>query len=66
MAAPQLNVKLTTVNLVIGVVFVVVGLALFTWLLPMLLPPGLVHTLSGVAIGILAWFVFMLSRQGAE
>jgi len=66
MATPRLSVKLTTMNLVLGVVFVIVGLALFTWLLPMFLPASFVFTVAGAAIGILLWFLFMLSRQGAE
>ena len=66
MAAPRLSVKLTTTNLMIGVAFVFVALALFTWLLPMVLPPSAVYTIAGAAIGILFWFLFMLSRQSAE
>lgn len=66
MAAPRLSIKLSTVNLVIGVAFVFVALALFTWLLPMILPPTAVLTIAGAAVGILLWFLFMLSRQGAE
>lgn len=66
MATPRLSVKLMTMNLVFGVIFVIVGLALFTWLLPMFLPAQFVLTVAGAAIGILLWFLFMLSRQGAE
>ncbi len=66
MAAPRLTIKLNATNLVLGVAFVFVSLALFTWLLPMVLPPGAVYTIAGAAIGILFWFLFMLSRQSAE
>lgn len=66
MAAPRLSIKLTTFNLVIGVAFVFVALALFTWLLPLILPTPAVLTIAGAAIGILLWFLFMLSRQSAE
>ncbi len=66
MATPRLSVKLTTTNLIAGVAFVVVSLALFTWLLPLFLPASLVLVMAGAAIGILFWFLFMLSRQGAE
>ena len=43
--------------------FVVVALALFGWLLPMFMPPMLIQTIAGVAVGILAWFLFLLSRS---
>ncbi len=66
MANPRLSIRLTAVNLIIGVGFVIIALALFTWLLPMFLPPAFIHTIAGAATGILFWFIFMLSRQGAE
>lgn len=62
MANQGLQVRLTPFNLVVGVLFVVICLALFTWLLPMFLPAYLIHTVCGAAIGILGWFLFMLSR----
>lgn len=62
MAAPRLSIKLTSANLVIGVAFVFVAMALFTWLLP----PGAVYTIAVAAFGILFWFLFMPSRQSAE
>lgn len=61
--AARLTIKLTTLNLAIGVGFVVIALALFSWLLPMFLPPQMIYAITGTAIGILAWFLFMLSRQ---
>ena len=66
MANPRFTLKLTGANLAFGVGFVILALALFTWLLPMLLPVELVLTMAGAAIGILFWFLFMLSRQSAE
>lgn len=59
---PRLQVQLTPVNLVVGVVIVVLCLAVFTWLLPMFMPAYLIQTVAATMIGILAWFLFMLSR----
>jgi|JI10StandDraft_1071094.scaffolds.fasta_scaffold2900479_2 hypothetical protein len=59
----NLQIRLTTFNLILGVLFVVVALAVFGWLLPMFMPPMLIQTIAGVAIGILAWFLFLLSRS---
>lgn len=66
MATSRLTVKLTTANLVIGAVFVVLALALVSWLLPMVVGAQLTLTIAGAALGVLFWFLFMLSRQGAE
>jgi hypothetical protein len=66
MANSRLSVKLTAVNLVIGLLIVLLSLALFSWLLPMLLGPTATLTLAGAVVGVFVWFLFMLSRQGAE
>jgi hypothetical protein len=66
MAAARLSIKLTALNLTLGVVFVVIALALFTWLLPMFLPAAVIYAIAGSAIGILFWFLFMLARQGTD
>lgn len=66
MATSRLNIKLTTRTLAMGVGFVILGLALFTWLLPLFLPATAIYTIAGAAIGTLVWFLFMLSRQSAE
>ncbi len=66
MAGTRLNIKMTTGNLAMGVGFVILGLALFTWLLPLLLPATAIYAIAGAAIGTLVWFLFMLSRQSAE
>lgn len=61
--AGKLTIKLTTLNLAMGVGFVVLAMALFTWLLPLLLPPTMIYAIAGGSVGIFAWFLFMLSRQ---
>lgn len=61
--ATKLTVKLSPLNLAMGVGAVILGLALFTWLLPLFLPPQLIYAVAGSAIGILAWFLYMLARQ---
>jgi uncharacterized BrkB/YihY/UPF0761 family membrane protein len=62
----RLSIKLSPLNLALGVGFVVVALALFTWLLPMFVPPDLIYAFAGAAIGILFWFLFLVARQGTE
>lgn len=59
----KLNVTLTPKNIAFGVGFVVLGLALFTWLLPLLLSASLIYTVAGVVVGTLVWFLFLLSRS---
>ena len=61
--ATKLTVKLSPLNLAMGVASVILGLALFTWLLPLFLPPTLIYAVAGSAIGILGWFLYMLARQ---
>ncbi|HET8728461.1 MAG TPA: hypothetical protein VFO41_13205 [Alphaproteobacteria bacterium] len=62
MANDRMQVKLDGRNVAIGVGFVVVSLVLFTWLLPLVLPIALVLVIAGAALGVAAWFLFMLSR----
>lgn len=62
MANNRMQVKLDGRNVVVGVAFVVISLALFTWLLPLILPATLVYVIAGAALGVAAWFLFMLSR----
>ncbi len=61
--AANMTIKLTALNLAIGVVMVVASLAIFTWLLPMFLPAQMILTIAGSAIGILFWFLVMLARE---
>lgn len=64
--ANRLSIKLSALNLAFGVGFVILSLALFTWLLPLFLPPDLIYAVAGAAIGILFWFLFLVARQGTE
>ncbi len=57
-----LNVRITPQTLIIGVVILVVSFALFTWLLPMVIG-GLTLTLAAAIIGVLAWYLFLVSRS---
>jgi uncharacterized BrkB/YihY/UPF0761 family membrane protein len=61
--AARLTIKLSPLNIAMGVASVILGLALFTWLLPLFLPAELIYAVAGAAIGILAWFLYMLARQ---
>ena len=61
--AAKLTIKLTPLNLAIGVAFVVVAIALFSWLLPMFLPPERIYNIAGAMIGVIFWFLFMRFRQ---
>jgi len=64
--ANRLSIKFSALNLAFGVGFVILSLALFTWLLPLFLPPDLIYAFAGAAIGILFWFLFLVARQGTE
>lgn len=64
--ASRLTVELTPRNLSTGVASVILGLAAFTWVFPMFLPTYLIHAAAGAAIGILGWFLFMLSRPEGQ
>ncbi len=59
----RLTINLTSRNLATGVGSVILGLAAFTWVFPMFLPPYLIYAAAGSVIGILGWFLYMLSRQ---
>ena len=61
--ASRLTIVLTPRNLAMGVGSVILGLAAFTWVFPLFLPPYMIYWVAGAAIGILGWFLFMLSRQ---
>ncbi|MEO8884106.1 MAG: hypothetical protein ABI377_11950, partial [Devosia sp.] len=57
--------KLDGIALAYLVAFVVVGLLLFMWLLPLILPEAVTLAIAGLATGVLGWLVFMVSRQSA-
>jgi hypothetical protein len=63
MANERLQVRLDGKNLAIGVCCVILSLALFTWLLPLFLPYNVVVVIAAAALGIAAWFLFMISRS---
>lgn len=66
MANPNLQIEFTPTNMIIGVVCVVIALALFTWLLPLIVGPQLALTVAGAAVGVLVWFLYAVSRKKAE
>lgn len=64
--ASRLTIELAPRDIAMGVGAVILGLGAFTWVFPMFLPPYLIYAAAGAAIGILGWFLAMLSRQGEK